>query len=261
MFPLERLGCEVWAVHTVQFSNHTGYGDWAGTHFGGAMIAALVGGIARRGVLSCCDAVLSGYLGGRDIGEAVLGAVRDVKTANSRALYCCDPVIGDVGGVYVREGIPELLRTELLPAADIATPNAFELARLTDGACTTLAAAKQAVKRMHAIGPRTVLVSSISTEATPDDALDVLVGEDGLFHLLRTPRLPITLNGTGDMLAALFLYHRLECGNARAALERACSSLFGVIRLTAESGRSELAMIAAQEELVRPSRQFTAEPC
>ncbi len=261
MFPLQRLGAEVWAVHTVQFSNHTGYGDWAGNVFDGAAISALVGGIARRGVLPACDAVLSGYLGGMDIGRAVLDAVRQVKKANPRALYCCDPVIGDEGGVYVRAGIPELLRAELLPAADIATPNMFELSRLTDSTGTTLAAAKQAVTHLQAVGPRTVLVSSLRTEATPPDALDLLVGEDGTFYLLRTPLLPVRLNGAGDMLAALFLYHRLQAGGARGALERACSSLFGVIRLTAEKGSGELAMIAAQEELIRPSRHFAADPC
>lgn len=261
MFPLQRLGAEVWAVHTVQFSNHTGYGDWEGNVFAGAAISELVAGIARRGVLPACDAVLSGYLGGTDTAGAVLRAVLDVKRANASALYCCDPVIGDEGTVYVRAGIPEFLRARLLPVSDIATPNSFELSLLTGDTCTTLAAAKQAVMRLHAAGPRTVLVSSLCTEATPADALDVLVSEGHSFHLLRTPLLPITLSGAGDMLAALFLYHRLKSGDARAALERACSSLFGVIRRTAEQGAGELAMIAAQEELVCPSREFIAEPC
>ena len=261
MFPLQRLGAEVWGVHTVQFSNHTGYADWTGNVFDGAAISALVAGIARRGVLPACDAVLSGYLGAIDLGMALLDAVRQVKRANPRALYCCDPVIGDEGREYVRPGIPELLRTELLPVADIATPNSFELSRLTGSPCATLAAAKQAVTHLQALGPRTVLVTSLRTEATPPDALDLLVGENNTFCLLRTPLLPVTVNGAGDMLAALFLYHRLATGSARAALERASSSLFGVIRQTAEEGATELAIIAAQEELIRPSRQFTAHPC
>ncbi|MGH7050421.1 MAG: pyridoxal kinase PdxY [Acetobacteraceae bacterium] len=261
MFPLQRLGAEVWAVHTVQFSNHTGYGDWAGEVFDGNAISSIVGGIARRGVLETCDAVLSGYLGGPDIGDAVCDAVRQVKSANPRAIYCCDPVIGDDGSIYVRPGVPELLRTELLPAADLAIPNAFELALLSDAAPTTLAAAKTAIARLQAIGPGTVLVSGLSTETTPVDSLDLLVGEDGSFHLLRTPRLPVTLNGTGDLLAALFLYHYLANHAARPALERAVSSLFGVIRLTSEMGSAELELIAAQEELIRPTRLFTAIPC
>ncbi|MDA8048885.1 MAG: pyridoxal kinase PdxY [Rhodospirillales bacterium] len=261
MFPLQRLGVEVWAVHTVQFSNHTGYGDWAGDVFDGPAISALVSGIARRGALGACDAVLSGYLGGPDIGRAVLGAVRQVKSANPRALYCCDPVIGDAGRVYVRAGIAELLRTEALPAADIAVPNSFELTLLSESACTTLSEAKSAVARLQAMGPRTVLVSGLRTEGTPVDALDLLVGEDGAFHLLRTPVLPVMVNGAGDVLAALFLYHRLATGTAPTALERAAASLFGVIRRTAEQGARELEIIAAQEEFVRPTRRFAALPC
>ncbi|MGH7079842.1 MAG: pyridoxal kinase PdxY [Acetobacteraceae bacterium] len=261
MFPLQRLGAEVWAVHTVQFSNHTGYGDWAGQVFDGNAISSIVGGIARRGVLETCDAVLSGYLGGPDIGDAVRDAVRQVKSANPRAIYCCDPVIGDDGGIYVRPGVPELLRTKLLPAADIAIPNAFELALLSGAAPTTLAAAKTAIARLQAIGPGTVLVSGLSTETTPVDSLDLLVGENTLFYLLRTPRLPVALNGTGDMLAALFLYHYLAYHAARPALERAASSLFGVIRVTSEKGSAELELIAAQDEFTCPTRLFTAIPC
>jgi pyridoxine kinase len=262
VFPLQRLGAEVWAVHTVQFSNHTGYEDWTGEMFDAATIGSLIGGIARRGVLGACDAVLSGYLGGAAIGETVLGAVRQVKAANSRALYCCDPVIGDAGrGVYVPAELPEFFRAQAMPAADIAVPNPFELSLLSGMDCGTLGEAKRAVKRLQAMGPRTVLVSGLRTESTPADALDLLVGEGGAFHILRTPLLPIAVNGAGDLLAALFLFHRIAAGAASVALEAAAASLFGLIRCTAESGARELQIIAAQEEIVHPSRWFTALPC
>ncbi|HTU56106.1 MAG TPA: pyridoxal kinase PdxY [Acetobacteraceae bacterium] len=262
VFPLQRLGAEVWAVHTVQFSNHTGYGDWTGEVFGAATIAALVEGIARRGVFPACDAVLSGYLGGGPIGEAVLASVGRAKAANPRSLYCCDPVIGDSGrGIYVAAEIPEFLRSRALPAADVALPNPFELSLLTGLPCGTLAETKNAVARLHAMGPRTVLVSGLKTEVTPADALDLLVGEGGAFHLLRTPLVPISVNGAGDVLAALFLFHLLASGSAVRALEAASSSLFGLIRRTAESGARELAIIAAQEEFVRPTAFFKAVAC
>ena len=110
-FPLQRLGVEVWPVHTVQFSNHTGYGAWKGAVFDAPLIRDVVQGIEERGALGECDGVLSGYMGSAAIGEAILDAVARVKRANPTALYCCDPVIGDVGrGVFVREGIPEFMR-------------------------------------------------------------------------------------------------------------------------------------------------------
>jgi pyridoxine kinase len=97
VFPLQRLGIEVWPVHTVQFSNHTGYGEWRGRVFDGQAVEEVVDGITDRGVLGSCDAVLSGYLGSSDIGHAVVQTVGRVRAANPDALYCCDPVIGDVG--------------------------------------------------------------------------------------------------------------------------------------------------------------------
>ena len=119
VFPLQRLGAEVWAIHTVQFSNHTGYGAWRGQVLPATLIGDCVEGIAERGVLPGCDAVLTGYVGDAATGEAILGAVARVKAANPAALWCCDPVIGDVGrGVFVRPGIPEFFRDRALALAD-----------------------------------------------------------------------------------------------------------------------------------------------
>jgi len=265
-FPLQRLGAEVWAVNTVQFSNHTGYGDWTGRVASGAEIAALVEGIAARGVLAACDAVLSGYMGDAAVGDAILDAVRRVRGANPAALYCCDPVIGDADtGVYVRPGIAEFLRGQALPQADIATPNQFELEHLTGIACATLERAKAAVadlqSALRADGPRSVLVTSVATETTPPEAIDMLAAEGGDFHLLRTPHLPLAVNGAGDTMAALYLFHRLNTGDAVAALEAAAASVHGLLRRTAAAGSRELLMVAAQEEFVSPGIRFHAVPC
>jgi pyridoxine kinase len=266
VFPLQRLGAEVWAINTVQFSNHTGYGDWTGQVFTGEAVRALVDGIAARGALRQCDAVLSGYMGDAAIGAAILDAVVRVRAARPDALYCCDPVIGDVEeGVYVRPGIEEFLRENALPEADIATPNRFELERLAGCSCRTVEQAKSAVsalqERLRPDGPRSILLTSLDSDETPSDRLDLMVGEGGRFHLLRTPRLPLSVNGAGDAIAALFLYHRLRTGDPVAAMEAAGSSIYGLLRRTAEAGARELLLIAAQEEFVAPSTRFTAQPC
>lgn len=262
VFPLQRLGAEVWAVNTVQFSNHTGYGAWTGDVYSGEQIARLISGIAARGVFPTCDAILSGYVGDHSIGEAILDAVRKVKAANPAAIYCCDPVIGDDDtGDYVRPGIVDFLRNEAIAAADILTPNRFEVERLTGHACGTMAQAKQAITELQAMGPRCVLITSLATDDTPADALDMLVGEAGAFHLLRTPRLGLSVNGAGDAIAALFLFHRLKTGSAVAALEAAGSSIHGLLRRTAEAGSREILTVAAQEEFVAPSQTFKASQC
>ena len=266
VFPLQRLGAEVWSINTVQFSNHTGYGSWTGQVFTGDAVRQLVDGIAERDVLRHCDAVLSGYMGDAAIGAAILHAVARVRAENPCALYCCDPVIGDVAeGVYVRPGIEAFLRDHALPQADIATPNRFELERLTGLSCGTLEQAKAAVAQLAATlrpdGLRCVLLTSLDSAETPGDHLDLLVGEGGQFHLLRTPRLPVAVNGAGDAIAALFLYHRLQTGNPVTALELAGSSVYGLLRRTAEAGAREILIVAAQDEFVTPSVRFTARPC
>ena len=260
-FPLQRLGHEVWPIHTVQFSNHTGYGDWTGRVFDGQAIEELMDGLAARGALARCDGILSGYMGSSDIGQAILSAAARVRAANRRALWCCDPVIGDVGrGIFVRPGIPEFMREHAVPAADIVTPNQFELSQLTGRDIVGLADAKAAMAELRGLGPRVVLVTSLLTEETPADAVDLAAGDAEGVWRLRTPRLDIDVNGAGDAIAALFLIHRLESGSTKLALERAASSIFGLLRRTKEAGSREILTVAAQEEFVTPSRTFVAEP-
>lgn len=260
VFPLQRLGCEVWPIHTVQFSNHTGYGAWKGRVFDATMIGEVVEGIAERDALSRCDGVLSGYMGGADIGDAILDTVVKVRAANPAARYCCDPVIGDVGrGVFVRPGIPEFMRRRAVPTADIITPNQFELEYLADRTTGTLADALAAVDLVHVLGPAVILVTSLHTEETPADAIDLLAsGPDGRFRL-RTPKLDLSVNGAGDAIAALFFFHHLSTRSTAEALSRAASSIYGLMRRTAEAGSREILAVAAQDEFVAPSRMFAAE--
>jgi pyridoxine kinase len=260
VFALQRLGVEVWPVHTVQFSNHPGYDAWKGSVFDARMIRDVVAGIEQRGVFGECDGVLSGYLGSADIGEAILDAVDRVRRANPAARYCCDPVMGDVGrGVFVHKDIPQFMKTRAVPAADVITPNQFELDQLSGATSRTLAEALAAVDGVHALGPRVILVTSLHTAETPADAIDLLASDRTGRYLLRTPKLPIIVNGAGDAIAALFFAQYLRKGAVAEALSDAASAIFGVLSRTAEAGSREILLVAAQEELVAPSRVFTAK--
>jgi pyridoxine kinase len=260
VFPMQRLGVEVWAIHTVQFSNHTGYGAWKGRVFDGPAIEELVDGIEDRGVLPRCDGVLSGYMGSADIGNAILSAVARVRAANPAALYCCDPVIGDVGrGVFVRPGIPEFMREQALPAADIITPNQFELDYLSGIGTETLASLKEAIAAVHLLGPKVVLVTSVQLQETPDDAIDLVAGEGGRYWRVRTPKLSLSVNGAGDAIAALFFVHYARTRSAAQALGEAAASVYGLMKRTEEAGSREILTVAAQEEFVSPSRRFPVE--
>lgn len=261
VFPLQRLGVEVWPIHTVQFSNHTGYGAWRGDVFDARLIGDVMQGIEERGVLPSCDGVLSGYMGSADTGEAILDAVDRVKAANGKARYCCDPVIGDVGrGVFVRPGVPAFMRERAVPAADIVTPNQFELDFLSGLTTRTISETANACGAIHAMGPKHVLVTSLHVEDTPKDSIDLFAsGPEGRFRV-RTPLLDISVNGAGDAVAALFYAHLLYSGSTAEALSRAASSIYGVLRRTAEAGSREIMLVQAQQEFIKPKRTFDAEP-
>ena len=259
-FPLQRLGREVFPLMSVQFSSHTGYPGWRGRAFDAEMIDECVAGLEAIGALEGCAGLLTGYLGKAETGEAALRALATLRAASSDAVWCCDPVIGDVGrGPYVAPEVAEFLRDRALPAATILTPNAFELEWLAGRPARTLDEARRAIAAIRTRGPRVVAVTSLVLDDTPPDALDVLAGDDAGFWRARTPRLPIAVNGAGDLFAALFFHHRLESGSTPAALSRAVSSVLGVVAATLRAGRRELALVDAQEEFLHPSQVIPAE--
>jgi pyridoxine kinase len=259
VFPLQRLGVEVWPVLTVHFSNHTGYGNWRGPVLGADSIRDVLQGVEERGVFPQCDGVLSGYLGEESIGEVVLEAVARVKRANPNAVYCCDPVMGDVdSGFFVREGIPEFMRERGVPAAALVTPNQFELDYLSGQKTTDLASALTAVRKVQALGPKIVLVTSLRLSNTREEVISMLACDREQAFLIQTPLLPLVVNGAGDATAALFFAHWLRTGSIRFALEQTASSIFGLLRVTVQAGAHEVQLVAAQEEFVHPSQRFQA---
>jgi pyridoxine kinase len=183
-----------------------------------------------------------------------------VRALNPRVLYCCDPVIGDVGrGVFVRPGIPEFMRDQAIPAADIITPNQFELDYLSGVATATLDDVKKAISIVHGMGPKVILVTSVETQATPGDSVDLIAGEGGRFWRVRTPKLSLSVNGAGDAIAALFFVHYARSRSAPTALAEASASVYGLLKRTEEAGSREILTIAAQDEFVSPTYRFDAE--
>lgn len=260
VFPLQRLGHEVWPVFTVHFSNHTGYGAWRGPLLAPADVAEVIAGIGDRGVLGDCDAVLSGYQGDPAMGAVILDAVATVKAANPSAVYCCDPVIGDVGrGVFVRPGIPEFIRDEVVPHADVLTPNHFELELLAGGEARTADEVLDAVDAVRARGPRDVLVTSVrydDNDAVHEDTLELVAVSDEGAWAVTTPLLPIAPNGGGDLTAALYLAHLLESSSPAVALGRTTSSVFAVLEATLAAGTRELQIVGAQDAIAAPPARF-----
>jgi pyridoxine kinase len=284
VFPLERMGINVLPVHTVQFSSNAGIPGWTGTVFSPEHVADIVAGLDNQGVLKHCDAVLSGYIGNTGIGMAILDAVDRVKAGNTQALYCCDPVMGDIpDGLYVREDIPDFMRTHCLGKSDIITPNMYEAEVLSGLSIVDAISASRAADRLHALGPRIVVITSYRQQGRsgigffmscrpatlPGPESDV--GPQSPWSLepsrsleamecfeLWTPVLDFTKQpkGTGDLFSALFLGRILLLRDPVQALEAAAAALFGILEHTMNVTGSELAIIAGQDAIVNPPRHF-----
>ncbi len=258
-FLLMRMGVEVFPVLTVHYSNTTAYGTWRGPVLSVDDIRDVVTGIDERGALTEVDAVLTGYQGSAAIGEAVLDTVALVRERNPEALYCCDPVMGDVGrGFFVAPGIPEMYRDRIVPQADIITPNQFELEFLTGRTAESLDHLLDAADALRTKGPGIVVVTSAVPPDLPADEVSMLaVAGDGAW-LVSTPRLPPTFTGSGDITSAAFLASYLELRSVPEALAKTAAIVYAVLEVTAESGHRELRLVKAQDAFVNPPHTFEA---
>ena len=258
VFPLQRIGVEVLPVYTVNFSNHTGYGAWRGPLISPDDVREVLLGIEDRGVLPQIDVVLSGYQGGEGIADVILETVERVKAANPAAVYSCDPVMGNAkSGCFVAEAIPVLLRDRVVPAADLITPNQFELGFLTGTEPDTLESTLASVELVRATGPRTVLVTSVERPDREDGTIEMLAVDDSGAWLVQTPYIPMKANGSGDVTAALFTAHYRRTGDLADALARTTSSVFDLLSRTHESGERELQLVESQDAYANPQMQFT----
>ncbi len=257
VFPLQRIGHEVMPIYTVMFSNHTGYGEWGGPLLTGDNVRDVVRGIDARGGLDDVQLVLSGYQGGNDIGDAILDAVALVKARNPEAVYACDPVLGSASsGCFVAPEVQSLIRDRVVPAADLITPNQFELGFLTGTDPLTIDETLASVDLIRQNGPQTVLVTSVLRPDRPEGTIEMLaVTPDGAW-IVQTPQLPFKANGSGDVTAALFSAQLRGSGDAASALGRTAASVFELLENTLNSGERELQLIESQEAYVSPKHLF-----
>ncbi|MGR0219288.1 pyridoxal kinase PdxY [Agromyces sp. ZXT2-6] len=257
VFPLQRIGVEVMPVYTVNFSNHTGYGAWRGPLISPDDVREVIAGIEDRGAFPTIDVILSGYQGSEGIADVILDAVARIRAANPDATYSCDPVMGNAkSGCFVAPTIPVLLRDRVVPAADLITPNQFELGYLTGTEPGSLESTLESVDLARATGPRTVLVTSVERPDREEGTIEMLAVDDRGAWVVQTPLLPMKANGSGDVTAALFTAHHRRTGDAADALARTASSVFDLLENTHRSGERELQLVESQDAYANPRMQF-----
>ncbi len=260
VLPLQLLGFEVWAVPTVVYSNHPGHGSFTGRVTPADEITALVDGLDGRGLLTGCDGLLVGYMGDLAQMGAAADIVDRVCKCNPDVIVCCDPILGDRdSGVYVRDSVPEAIAEQLIPLANLATPNHFELEILTGTVIQTLDDALDAAQKLGMKGPDTIICTSLEREGAPAHQIETLMAGPKGAWLGQHEALAKTPHGTGDMLAALLLGHRLLGKPPEAALEAALSSVWSVIQASAGTPSQELALIAAQAQITAPELSVRVE--
>lgn len=261
IFPMQRMGFEVWPIHTVQFSNHTQYKQgWTGRAFSASDIDELVQGLDNIDALTRCKAILTGYQGSAEQCEAVIRTVEKVKAKNPSSLYICDPVMGAPDkGCIVAPGITEYLVNHLMPMADVIVPNQFELSQFAQMEINTLSDAVKACNIALAKGPKVVLVKHLY--CVSDDKFSMLLATPEGCFLAQRPHLTFAQQpvGVGDLISSLFTAGLLKGYSTMRAFQHCHDACYGVLKQTHQLNEWELQTILAQNELVEPSETFPIE--
>ena len=236
---LQTLGYDVWCVDTVNFSNHPGYGSFTGSIKESHKIQAEINGLTNLDILSECDAVLSGYLGEVETAKTVSRTIELIKEQNKTAIYLLDPVIGDDDKIYVKNGLIEAFKNDLLPKADIILPNQSELGWLSGSKINDVSSLKTASKYLLECGAKTVVVTGI-----PEiESLTNYVVTSDAFWAISTPKLNRQFSGTGDLFSSYFtgaFLHTKDLYNALNFATEACSL---VVSETQKEGSKELSVL------------------
>ena len=259
VFPMQMHGIDVIAVPTTLLSNRPGYKTIRGRVLEAQLVGDLLQGVEERGALGSAEMILSGYLGSPGIAGVVADFVTRARAGQPGLRYACDPVLGDRDrGLFVQSDIPPLVRDRLLPLADIITPNHFEFEWLCGAKASTSGQMLEAAQALLARGPSTIVVTSAELSDTPAGEIETLAIERERAWRVRTPKLPISPNGTGDLFTSLFVSARVRGSDTQASLSHAASAIYAVLARTAAAGTEEMRIVESAEQLVRPTRRFEA---
>ncbi|AGS23929.1 pyridoxal kinase PdxY [Rhizobium etli] len=247
VFALETLGHPVWALPTIVLPWHPGHGRSTRLTFAEADFDAAIDDLIRAPWIGEVRAVLSGYFGNAAQARSVARLIAALRQNNPELLYVCDPVMGDLGGLYVPEATAEAIRDHLIPLASLATPNRYELAWLSGAALDDNSAIMEAAL---ALGPSRMLVTSAVPMMAGGTGNLFLSGRHALLAEHRVVDNPP--NGLGDLLAAVFLSRLLSGLDDEKALQLATASVFEVLARAVKRGSNELMLASDASSLSTP---------
>ena len=255
VFPMQKIGIDVSPIYTVQLSNHTQYDVFKGSFFSADDIENIITGMSENDFLHQHDAVLSGYIGDVKVAKIIANTVKNIKSQNKDALYCCDPVFGDFydyqdkGSIFATAEHPNMFLEHLLPLADIITPNLFELSVLSNTHITDTNSLENACKKLIKLNnnPKQIIVVT-STSFTKGKTGIAVYHNEELVHVETSKyKVQPKVSGSGDITAAMFLCYILKGFEIEQSITKVISALDGIFKTTSELNTPELALIQAQE--------------
>lgn len=277
VFPLQLLGFDVDVINSVHFSNHTGHPrGFKGDVLNGDQLRSILTGLEENGLLENIGHLLTGYIGSESFLKAILDVLKKVREKSKSVRFVCDPVMGDNGKFYVPPELVAAYRDQVIPQADVVTPNQFEVEQITGIVIKTQADALRACHALHNMGPSLVFITSMvldENDTEDGDSMAIIASQRRELHAgdqnqdevwrIDTHIVPGYFTGTGDLCAALLLGHTSDSYELSTAIEKVTNTMYAVIsRTAASSGESvtsrELKLVQSKKDIEDPPQAYTA---
>ena len=242
-YAIQAEGVNVAAVPTTLISNHPRYPTVRGRVLESALVADLLTGVEERGLVESAAVLVTGYLGSPGNAAVVADFVERALTKNPNLIYLCDPVIGDDGRVYVADGILDVVRQRLVPAASLITPNQFELGLLAGMTIADTQALAAARAKLAGHAGFAVVATGCRLADTPAEQVETILCVEDRLTRLATADLPIRPSGTGDLLSGLIAAHLAKDESTEVAVQLAVETVFAVLVRTAQAGSAEMRLV------------------
>lgn len=231
---------EVVAVPTVLYSNHLGHSTVGGDKISEDLLASVLDGILELGIIKKITTIITGFIGSAEQVKIIADFVERTKKLKPEIRYLCDPVMGDTDkGQYVDPNVPNALIKQLVPLADLLTPNQYEMETIIGRQINIDADMSKLVKEQFNLTKQEVIITGVNFEILRKKSIYNYILTGKSCSIIKGQKLDLHPPGTGDMFTAYICLLMHKGIKLKDAVELSADIVFKVLLNMSKENRSE----------------------
>ena len=225
-FILKAAGYDAITIPTVLYSNHLGHRTVGGQPISDNLLENILEGILKLNILHEVSTIITGFMGSVKQTEITANFIKIAQQKNPNIKHLCDPVMGDTDkGLYVHQSIPEAITKNLVPLANLLTPNKFELDLILKQNLTNIEESRPLLNTTFNLSEQKIVVTGCMFASTATDEIDNYILENNHCTSISGKKIALHPAGTGDLFTAHLQLSILKGLNLPQAVSNASKAL------------------------------------